>query len=126
MVSNVYGRMQYLLPWGLFGLHELLQYEARQRSISVGDGVSSLSILAAEGVPNFDALQLVLGLGIERVDASRISERYKQARRSTDITSWFVGRSWPEIERIVKGSDKRRVDPSLFALHRKLREAPPS
>jgi hypothetical protein len=62
MVNNIYGRMQYLLPWGLFGMHELIQYEAKRRSITVGDGVSSLSVLAAEGVPNFDALQLVLGL----------------------------------------------------------------
>ncbi len=126
MVSNIYGRMQYLLPWGLFGMHELLQYEARHRSVSVGDGVSALSVLAAEGVPNFDALQLVLGLGIERVDASRISESYNRVRRSADITSWFVGTNWSEIERAVKGSDQRRVDPSLVALHRRLREARPS
>jgi hypothetical protein len=114
--------MQYLLPWGLFGMHELLQYEASARSISVGDGVSALSVLAAEGVSNFDALQLVLGLGIERVDATRISERYKrQARTETDVTSWFVSTSWPEIERAVRGTDQRRIDPSLIALHAKLR-----
>jgi hypothetical protein len=70
MISNIYGRMQYLLPWGLFGMHELIQYEAKNREITVSDGVSALSILTAEGVPNFDALQLVLQLGIERVDAT--------------------------------------------------------
>jgi superfamily II DNA/RNA helicase len=121
MVSNVYGRMQYLLPWGLFGMHELLQYEARLRSIPVGDGLSALSVLAAEGVSNFDALKLVLDLGIERVDATRLAERYKRERVSTDISDWFVGKNWAEIERIVRGGDIRRVDPSLRGLHRRLR-----
>jgi hypothetical protein len=87
----------------------------------VGDGVSSLSVLAAEGVPNFDALQLELSLGIERVDATRLSQRFKRVRPATDIVNWFVGASWLEIERAVKGSDQRRVDPSLVALHRKLK-----
>jgi hypothetical protein len=59
MISNIYGRMQYLLPWGLFGMHELILYEAKNREITVSDRVSALSILTAEGVPNFDALQLV-------------------------------------------------------------------
>jgi hypothetical protein len=122
MVSNIYGRMQYLLPWGLFGMHELLQYEARLRSIRVSDGLSSLSVLAAEGVSNFDSLQLVLNLGIERVDATRLAERYKRARVSADISDWLVATSWAEVERIVKGVDSRRVDPSLKALHRRLRE----
>jgi hypothetical protein len=70
----VYGRMQYLLPWGLFGMHELIVYEAKRGSIVVNDGVSSLSALAAEGVPSFDALQLVVQLGIERVDATRLAK----------------------------------------------------
>jgi hypothetical protein len=124
MVSNVYGRMQYLLPWGLFGMHELLQYEAKLRSIPVGDGLSALSVLAAEGVSNFDALKLVLDLGIERVDATRLAERYKRERVPVDISEWLVGTAWSEVERIVRGPDARRVDPSLRALHRRLREKP--
>ena len=122
MVSNVYGRMQYLLPWGLFGMHELLQYEAKLRSITVSDGLSALSVLASEGVSNFDALQLVLDMGIERVDATRLAERYKRERISASISDWFAARSWSEIERIVRGVDNRRVDPSLRAFHRRLRE----
>ncbi|MCA1549696.1 DEAD/DEAH box helicase [Bradyrhizobium sp. BRP19] len=123
MVSNVYGRMQYLLPWGLFGMHELLQYEARLRSITVGDGLSALSVLAAEGVSNFNALQLVLDLGMERVDATRLAERYKREKVLADISDWFVSKNWSEIERVVRGADNRRVDPSLRALHRRLRES---
>jgi hypothetical protein len=122
MVSSIYGRMQYLLPWGLFGMHELLQYEAKQRSIEVGDGLSALSALAAEGVPNFDALHLLLDFGIERVDAARIAERYKSSRSGSDVTGWFVAARWEDIERTVRGRDQRRVDPSLVVLHRRLRE----
>ncbi|WP_441228859.1 DEAD/DEAH box helicase [Tardiphaga sp. 20_F10_N6_6] len=123
MVSSIYGRMQYLLPWGLFGMHELLQYEAAQRSMVVGDGLSALSALAAEGVPNFDALHLVLEFGIERVDATRIARRYKEARSTSDVAAWFVAASWEVIQRAVRGDDVRRIDPSLVALHRRLRES---
>jgi hypothetical protein len=121
MISNIYGRMQYLLPWGLFGLHELIQYEARQRSMLVSDGVSSLSVLAAEGVPNFDALNLVVSLGIERVDATRLSERYARVKGTVDIGDWFVGSKWADIERAVKGAEQRRVDPAIRALHQRLK-----
>lgn len=117
LVSTVYGRIQYLLPWGLYGLSELVEYEARIRSIAVGTGLRDLSVLAAEGVPNFDALQLLMTFGMERVDAARLSTRYKSRRRDADISSWFRATSWAEIERTVRGSDSRRIDPGLIALH---------
>lgn len=120
MISNVYGRMQYLLPWGLFGMHELLQFEAKRRGFAVADGVSSLSVLAAEGVPNFDALALVLGLGIERVDAARLSDVYSSRRSAADISGWLAGLTWLEVERIVRTPDQRRVDPLLRAIHSRL------
>jgi hypothetical protein len=123
MVGNVYGRMQYLLPWGLFGMHELLQYEAKIRSIAVGEGLSALSVLAAEGVPNFDAIKLVIDLGIERVDATRLAERYRREKVAADISAWFLAKSWPEIDRIVRGADARRIDPTLMALHRRMQES---
>ena len=113
--------MQYLLPWGLYGMHELIQYEAKRRRIMVADGVSSLSVLAAEGVPNFDALSLVLGLGVERVDATRLSDRYPRRTAVSDIGAWLSGMSWAEVERIVRGADNRRVDPFLRTLQAGLR-----
>lgn len=122
LINNVYGKMQYLLPWGLFGVHELIQYVAAERGILVADGVNNLSVLAAEGVPDFDALNLVLKLGIERVDATRLSKRYNRKDPSSDITQWFAHLSWPEVERAVRGQDQRRIDPSLRALHRHLSE----
>jgi superfamily II DNA/RNA helicase len=123
LVGNIYGRMQYLLPWGLYGLGELIRYEAEQRKIVVGEGVSSIAVLAAEGVPNFDALQLVLRLGLERVDATRLSQRYN--RRSADIVGWFGATKWTEVEKIVRGSDQRRVDPLLYGIHQRLQPSTP-
>lgn len=120
MVSRIYGRMQYLLPWGLFGMHELLLYEAKRRHLTIGDGVSSLSVLAAEGVPNFDALTLVLSLGLERADATRLSEAFKPFKSRANVTDWVASLSWPEAERIVRGADQRRVDPFFRVLHRRL------
>lgn len=121
MIAKIYGRMQYLLPWGLFGMHELLKYEAKHRGMVVGDGVSSLSVLAAEGVPNFDALTLTLSLGVERADATRLSRAYKPFRsKATPIVDWLAGLSWTRAEAIVRGDDQRRVDPMFRALHRRL------
>jgi hypothetical protein len=116
LVNDIYGRIQFLLPWGLYGLHELLEYESRARRIAIGSGVRDLSVLAAEGVPDFDALQL-LQFGIERVDAARLSKRYHANRRDTDVVGWFRSVSWGEIERVVRGTDGRRIDPNLPAIH---------
>ncbi|CAB3690643.1 DEAD/DEAH box helicase [Paraburkholderia rhynchosiae] len=121
MIAKIYGRMQYLLPWGLFGMHELLEYEAKRRGMVVGDGVSALSVLSAEGVPNFDALTLTLSLAIERADATRLSQAYKPFRsKATPIVGWLAALPWNRAEEIVRGIDQRRVDPTFRALHRRL------
>lgn len=116
LVTDIYGRIQFLLPWGLFGLHELVEYEAKQRLITVGTGIRDLSVLAAEGVPDFDSLQLVQ-IGIERVDASRLAQRYHKLGTTTDILGWFKQTAWPEVERTVRGIDDRRLDPNLRLIH---------
>ncbi|WP_084636106.1 DEAD/DEAH box helicase [Burkholderia metallica] len=121
LIARIYGRMQYLLPWGLFGMHELLQYEAKLRGLVVGDGVSALSVLAAEGVPNFDALTLSLSLGIERADATRLSQAYKPFRtKAMPIQDWLAALPWTRAEGIVRGRDQRRVDPMFRVLHHRL------
>ncbi|MER2252937.1 DEAD/DEAH box helicase [Methylorubrum podarium] len=117
LVATIYGRIQYLLPWGLFGLHELIEHEASQRDLVTGTGVRDLSALASEGVPNFDALQLVMQLNIERVDASRLSSKFRSRRRDTDVLGWFYNAPWSEIERAVQGSDRRRIDPTLKIIY---------
>ena len=117
LVDLIYSRIQYLLPWALFGVSELLDYEARKRQIQFGSGVKDLSILASEGVPNFLALELSMKLDIERVDAVRLAIAYKNSRNRSDIIDWFKQLEWQEINNIVRGGDRRRLDPDLKNLH---------
>jgi hypothetical protein len=124
LVRMIYSKVQYLLPWALYGVAELIAYEAKRRRIKVQGGVRDLSVLAAEGVPNFDALQLVMGLGIERVDATRIAAAYSKharyPRRTTDIVGYFKGLDLKELFGIVRGVDRRRLDPDLYSIWRKI------
>lgn len=119
LVRMIYSKVQYLLPWALYGVAELLAYEAKRRRIRVQSGVRDLSVLAAEGVPNFDALQLVMGLGLERVDATRIAAAYGKfgnKRRTTDIIGFFKGLEVKELFGIVRGNDRRRIDPDIYGI----------
>lgn len=124
LVRIIYSKVQYLLPWALYGVAELLSYEAKRRRIKVQGGVRDLSVLAAEGVPNFDALQLVMGLGMERVDATRIAAAYGTSnggkRRTTDILGFFKGLEAKDLFRIVRGNDRRRIDPDIYGIWQKL------
>jgi len=121
LVHIIYSRIQYLLPWALFGVDELVQYEAKRRDIKVGSGVRDLSVLASEGVPSFDALNLVLSLDIERVDATRLADAYRRSRVRSDIIGWFSGTPFDVILRIVRGYDGRRVDPDLKSIWDRLK-----
>ncbi len=121
LVDLIYSKIQYLLPWALYGVNELVQYEALRRRISVGSGIRDLSILSSEGVPSFDALTLVMRLDIERVDATRLSLSYaRQKPKDTDIIGWFKGLQWSTVAGIVSGSDRRRLDPDLKVIHNNL------
>ena len=115
IVKVIYARVQYLLPWALFGVNELLSYEAKRRHIKVLNGVQDLSVLAAEGVPSFDALQLVLSLGMELVDATRIAGAYRREAKTTEVLGFFRGFDWNRLVGIVRGIDRRRLDPDLSA-----------
>lgn len=123
LIDIIYSRIQYLLPWALFGVSELLQYEARRRNIFFGTGVKDLSLLSSEGVPNFDAVTLVLNLNLERVDATRLAFSYGSKKRETDIIGWLKGLSWATVAGIVSGSDKRRIDPELKVVHELLQKS---
>lgn len=123
LVRVVYARVQYMLPWGLFGLNELVKYVARKRNLGIGHGVGDLSILASEGVPSFDAFHLVALLDIERVDATRLARAYRQSREPTDVTGWFKSQRWNRIKEIVSGPDGRRIDPDLEYIWKQLRQA---
>lgn len=113
LVEMIYARIQYMLPWALFGCSELLDLEARRRGVRVGSGVSDLSALAAEGVRSFDALRLVTAFDVERVDANRLAEAYQRVRPGTEIVRWLSSLQWGEVAHIVSGTDGRRIDPDL-------------
>src|SRR5262249_19168570 len=68
MISIIYSRVQFLLPWGLYATHKLVEEEASKRSINAYDGgLLAIAYLVDAGVPNFEALRLV-NLDFERVD----------------------------------------------------------
>lgn len=113
VIHFIFGKMQYMLPWSLFGCHELLEYECRLRGINLNDGVKDLSVLASEGVPNFEALRLVTELDVERVDATRLSAAYMRSAAETDVIGWFHGTQWDTVAGIVRGRESRRIDPDL-------------
>ena len=120
LVDVIYARIQYMLPWALFGCNELLHLVARRRRIHVGSGVADLSTLASEGVPNFDAHRLVTAFDVERVDATRLAEAYPRRRLSTDLVGWLLSLTWDRIARIVAGTDRRRIDPDLKTIIRSM------
>ena len=124
LVHVIYSRIQYLLPWALFGLNELVQYEVKLRSLHVNDGIGQLSVLASEGVPSFDALHLVLEYDVERVDATRLAAAFRQRKRETDIVGWLRSQNWQTVVGIVRGSDRRRLDPDLQTLFESLQKTP--
>ena len=112
LISVLYSRVQYLLPWGLYATDRLVENEARRRKINYSNEVRSLAYLVEAGVPNFDALRLV-GLDFERADATRIASRYRQAGRrqgGPDIIGWLRSLPLADVELIVRGGDGRRVD----------------
>lgn len=122
LVHMIYARVQYLLPWALYGVSELTEYEAKKRNLKVQDGIRDLSVLAAEGVPNFDALQLVMRLGIERVDATRLAAAYHRSTNPlTDVVGFLKGLEWGTVAGIVRSPDNRRLDPDLRGIWESLR-----
>lgn len=124
LVDLIYARIQYMLPWALFGCHELVQLEAQRRGITVGSSVADLSSLATEGVPSFDALHLVTACSIERVDATRLANAYQSKSPQTGIMQWLATSDWNELVSIVTSSDQRRIDPDLRSIVSALADRP--
>ena len=124
LVSVVYSRIQYLLPWGLYAFDRLVEEQAEQRGIDYNNAIRSVAYLVDSGVPGFDALRLT-NIGIERVDATRLAKRYRQSggySLDVDVVGWVSGLSHAEISRVVMGQDRRRLD---FDLPKVLSELDP-
>lgn len=123
LISIIYSRIHYLLPWGLYAVHRMVEKETEERSISSYYGeILSLAYLVDAGVPNFDALRLV-GLEFERVDATRLSQEYAKRKPyvDTDIIGWVANEDSYVIEECVRGNDNRRSDFDFARLISELR-----
>jgi len=121
LISVIYSRVQFLLPWGLYATHRIVKEEAERRDIPYNDEILKVAYLVDAGVPNFDALTLV-DLDFERVDATRLSNEFRSGpHKDTNIVSWMNAQNQDHIIRCVKGHDNRRLDSDLFVLLAKLK-----
>ena len=122
LVSVIYSRIQYLLPWGLYAFDRLVQEESNRRKIEYNNAIRSVAYLVDIGVPGFDALRLTHA-GLERVDATRLAKQYRKEgglRLGVDVLRWLSGLSQTQISSIVMGSDRRRIDFDLARIVREL------
>ena len=125
LVSVVYSRIQFLLPWGLYAFDRLVQEEGARRGIMYDNSIRSVAYLVDAGVPGFDALRLTHA-DVERVDATRLARRYSEEgglAMGVDIVGWLSGLSDAEIRSVVMGADRRRVDFDLPGVLRLLMQA---
>lgn len=123
LISVIYSRIQYLLPWGLFAADIITQEEAARRDIEYNNEIGKLSHLVDAGVPSFYALRLV-NLEFERVDATRLYLQYKKEggkRKGMDLFGWINSKPVDELERVVKGMDNRALDYDLKKLIKSLK-----
>ncbi|MDD5186816.1 MAG: DEAD/DEAH box helicase [Methanoregula sp.] len=120
LIAVIYSRIQFLLPWGLYAMHRIVQEEAKRRSIVYNDEILKIAYLVDAGVPSFAALQLA-NQDFERVDATRIAKYYRKYRKDTTIFNWVNAQPTNTIIRYVRGQDNRRLDSDLFTLLAKLK-----
>lgn len=112
LISVLYSKIQYLLPWGLFAADILATEETARRGIEYNNEIGNLARLVDAGVPSFDALRLV-NLEFERVDATRLYFQFKKEgakRTGMDIFGWINSKSIDYLEKIVTGPDNRTLD----------------
>ena len=112
LISVVYSRVQFLLPWGLYAADRLLEAEAKRRGFSYDGQLRLLAYLADAGVPTFDALRLV-SFQFERADATRLAARYQQRgglNTGMDVVQWVIAQPLKVLVECVRGTEQRRVD----------------
>ena len=112
LISVVYSRVQFLLPWGLYAADRLLEAEAKRRGFSYDGQLRLLAYLADAGVPTFDALRLV-SFQFERADATRFAARYQQRgglNTGMDVVQWVIAQPLKVLVECVRGTEQRRVD----------------
>lgn len=112
LISLVYSRVQFLLPWGLYAADRLVETEARQRGLEYLNELKNLAYLVDSGVSSFDAVRLV-HLEFERTDAERLANAYHAEgglRLGLDVLGWLRVKPLEFVKTIVRGPDNRRID----------------
>jgi hypothetical protein len=112
LISFIYVKIGYLLPWGLYAFDRFLREAAAERRLEYGGEVQTLAYLVDAGVPDTAALVLC-AQGLERTDASRLSRAYfasREARETTDIIRWVRAQPFERLAALVRGVDGRRLD----------------
>jgi superfamily II DNA/RNA helicase len=125
LIGLMYSRIQYILPWGLYATDRFVTEEAARRGIDYDREVNKLAYLVDAGVPDWAALRLTT-VGLERTDAARLSRVYlasREARETTDIIHWLSAQADEQLVRIVRGTDRRRVDYDFERIVSELRGA---
>jgi superfamily II DNA/RNA helicase len=126
LISHLYSRVQFLLPWGLYALDKLVKAEAKLRELEYNNQIGLIAYLVDAGVPCFDALRLT-SVDMERVDATRLAHAFRDSGASgaTDIIGWLLVQPRRVIEKLLAGPDNRRLDYDLNKVLSQLREEEP-
>lgn len=112
LISVLYSRVQFLLPWGLYAFDKIVEQATLRRGIAYDNEIKSVAYLADAGVPTFDALRLV-DLGFERVDSTRLAQAFRRAGGLTtgvDVVAWLKSAPVPALVNAVRGPDQRELD----------------
>lgn len=123
LITVIYSRIQFLLPWGLFAADTIIDALCVSKKIRYSHEVQDLAYLADAGVPNFDALRLT-SLEVERVDATRLAHQYHKGgglRTGMDIVSWLAHEPIDTLIEVVRNGDNRRVDYDFVGIINMLR-----
>lgn len=118
LISVIYSRVQFLLPWGLYAFDRVVERECEDRGITYNNEIRSLAYLVDAGVPSFDGLRLVNG-NFERVDAARLARAYRDEgglSLGIDVIAWVASRSDEELASVVAGPESRRIDHDFLTL----------
>jgi superfamily II DNA/RNA helicase len=124
LISVIYSRVQFLLPWGLYAFDRIVEEEAKRRGIIYHNEIRLLAYLTDAGVPTFDAMRLV-DLDFERVDATRLASTFQRSKikEDVDIVGWLRVQPKESLYAIVRGPDERAIDYDLDGILNRIRNS---
>ncbi len=125
LITLIFSRVQYLLPWGLYAADRFVEAEGKSRGISYGNTILTMAYLADAGVPSLDALQLVQ-LDLERTDSARLAAAYRRQgglNLGLDVVGWIATQEFESLRRVIAGRDNRRLDFDFEQKYEELRKS---